>query len=362
MDDLDRIRSWSYRRQHLDRSATDPLSALRDIIAIHGTHPPGPLSLLARTPGFEYETYDAMIHQRQAVNFATMRGSVHLQPTEFAPYLLAATREKPAALRKRLGVDDQELSLLRDSLLPRLQEPVAGSGIRETLDIDDHEFLAIRMLARAGEVLRISTNPRADRLKYVATESWLGKPMAEVDFSEARSWLAHAYIEAFGPARVADFAWWVGCPKRDAQAAFSTLPITEVTPGLFLRDDLLTEFQATPELDANSTAILPKWDSYTMGFAPDGRDRLVARRHLEHAYTTKSTRKGATTGDGFPLILAGGRAIARWQHRFSSQTMTVSIEIFPGESLDPEPFLPRFEEIALLMNCSNLVLQTPARL
>ena len=101
---------------------------------------------------------------------------------------------------------------------------MAGSGIRETLGIGDHEFLAIRMLARAGEVLRISTNPpRSDRLEYVSTEAWLGAPITEVDPAEARAWLAHAYLEAFGPARVADFAWWVGIPKRDAQAAFDSL-------------------------------------------------------------------------------------------------------------------------------------------
>lgn len=362
MNHTERLSAWTFRRQHLDRSAADPLQALHDVIAVHSTHPPAPLSLLARTPGFEYEEFDVLIQQGQAINFATMRGSVHLQPTEFAPNLLAATKTKPAALRKRLGVDNEEFAHLRAKLLPKLQQPVPGSGIREALDIDDHEFLAIRMVARAGDVLRISTNPRSDRLEYVATEAWLGKSIAGADPDASRTWLAQAYLEAFGPARVTDFAWWLGSSKRDAQAAFDELSLSEIGHGLFLPNSLLAEFQATPDLDATANAILPKWDCYTMAYAPDGRDRLVDNTHLEHAYTTKSTRKGATTGDGFPLILLCGRAVARWTHRFSGQTMTVDIDIFPGETLDIEVLRTRFQEIATLMNCTKATINEPVKL
>ena len=121
------MRAWSYGRQRLDRSATDPLTALEALIAVHGTHPPAPLSLLARTPGFEYAAYNRLIQDRQAINFATMRGSVHLQPTRFAPNLLAATKSNPAALRKRLGVDDKE------GLLRRITASAAGENWVSTL-------------------------------------------------------------------------------------------------------------------------------------------------------------------------------------------------------------------------------------
>lgn len=360
MNPLARLTAWSWRRQLLDRSAPDPLTALERVIAVHGTHPPAPLSLLARTPGFAYADYDRLIQARQAINFATMRGSVHLQPTQFAPNLLAATKSNPAALRKRLGVDDEEYARLRASLLPKLQEPVAGSGIRETLGIGDHEFLAIRMLARAGEVLRIPTSARSDRLEYVSTAAWLGAPLTEVDPAEARAWLASEYLAAFGPARVADFAWWVGIPKRDARAAFDSLELTETETALFLPTSLLTDYETTTALDSSALAILPKWDSYTMGYAPDGRDRLVAPSDLEHAYTTKETRIGATTGDGFPLILQDGQAIARWSHRFVGQTMTVAIETFPGRTVDLSLCEPRFHEIGVLMDCTTVTISENA--
>ncbi len=356
MNTLARLTAWSWRRQHLDRSASDLLAALEAVIAVHGTHPPAPLSLLARTPGFEYFAFDRVIQERQAINFATMRGSVHLQPTHFAPNLLAATKSNPAALRKRVGVDDAEFARLRANLLPKLQQPVAGSGIRETLGISDHEFLAIRMLARAGEVLRIPTAARSDRLQYVATKAWLDDSITEVDPAEARAWLASSYLAAFGPARVSDFAWWVGIAKRDAKTAFDSLELTEIEPARFLPTVLVDDYEQTPALDPGSLAILPKWDSYTMGYAPDGRDRFVAPADLEHAYTTTKTRTGATTGDGFPLILQDGRAVARWSHRFSGQTMTVAIETFPGRTVDLALCEPRFHEIASLMGCTDVTI------
>ena len=358
MNDTERLRAWSYRRQYLDHAAASPLAALERVLAVHSTHPPAPLSLLARTVAFDYSEFEALEQGKLAVNLPVMRGSVHLLPTAFAPAMFAATSAKFAQFIKRLDDpgDKRSFEELRKMLLPLLERPVDGSKIREALGITGREFLAIRLMTRSGDVLRLSTNPRSDRLMYVSTEAWLGSPLQEIDPQAARVWLAGAYFDAFGPARLKDFAWWFSAAQRDARAAVAGLDLVDVGEGLLLPKGFESEYVTTEELDSEEVAIIPKWDSYTMGYAPDGRQRFVDDEHLIHAYTTSATKIGATTGDGLPLILRGGRGLARWSHRFSGQTMSVEVSAFPGESISERDVLTGFEEIATLMGCNRVTI------
>ncbi|CAN5742621.1 winged helix DNA-binding domain-containing protein [soil metagenome] len=354
------MRTWSFRRQFLLRSAADPLVALRRVIAVHNTHPPAPLSLLARTSGLSYDVFEALEQQRLAISLPVMRGSVHLMATEDAPWIFAATRENGEKLIKRVTSrvgDRRSFDDYRAKLLPMLSDPVPGANIRESLGIDEEEFLAIRLMTRSGEVLRLSTNPRSDRLQYVATEAWLGKPLPKVDRHTALVRLAAAYFDAFGPARVKDFSWWTGLTQQEVKPAIEQLALLDVGDGLLLPPELKPAFKTVEPLEPTSFALLPKWDSYTMGYAPDGRQRFVDDAHASMAYTNKDTRVGATTGDGLPLILQNGRAIASWSHRFSGKKMSVEIALFPGETVDREDVAERFEEVANLMACDTATLK-----
>lgn len=68
---------------------------------------------------------------------------------------------------------------------------------------------------------------------------------------------------------------------------------------------------------ADAIDLLPKWDPYTMGHAPEGRRRLVEDEKLCRAYTTGQAGYGATAGDGLPPVLRGGRAVATWLQRLA---------------------------------------------
>jgi hypothetical protein len=69
MTELEQLRAWSYRRQHLDRSGAGPMAALERVLAVHSTHPPAPLSLLARTRGFDYSAFEEIEREELAVSF-----------------------------------------------------------------------------------------------------------------------------------------------------------------------------------------------------------------------------------------------------------------------------------------------------
>ena len=109
----------------------------------------------------------------------------------------------------------------------------------------------------------------------------------------------------------------MGVSRRRAADALKTVETVDLGDGLLLpaRDE--DAFRATEPLDPDAIAILPKWDAYTMGHAPDGRTRFVAEVHRPLAYSQGGG--GTLPGDGFPLILRGGVAVARWGHKLAAR-------------------------------------------
>jgi hypothetical protein len=138
-------------------------------------------------------------------------------------------------------------------------------------------------------------------------------------------------------------------PRRDARAAVGAVETVEVADRLLLPSDLADDWSAVRPLSPEAIHVLPKWDPYTMGYAPDGRQRLVDDEHLRLAFSTADTRVGATAGDALPLILRGGRAIASWSHRLDGERMSVTVAPFGRSRMPARAALSRaFAPIARL--------------
>src|SRR5437867_469036 len=84
LDIVERLRAWSHRRQRLDGSAPDLLSALHDVVAVYSAHPSGPLALHARTSGLTAGAFADLESRRQAIRIVAMRGSAFLVPAATA--------------------------------------------------------------------------------------------------------------------------------------------------------------------------------------------------------------------------------------------------------------------------------------
>jgi len=257
-------------------------------------------------------------------------------PTETAPRVVAATRlpiGRHAATLRAAGFDAAGYERLKARVLDRVREPMTPPAARQAVAMDGEVTVGLRIMAREGLVLRVGGSLRADNPRYVATEAWLGRPLADADPEAALAWLADAYLRGYGPARVADFAWWSGVPKRRSAAAIAANDAVDLGGGLLLPADLAEAFGRVAPVDAEAVVLLPKWDAYTMGYAPDGRQRLIADADLGSAYTLIG--KAATAGDGLPLVLRGGQAVASWSHRFAGDRMLVRVTPFANESVPP---------------------------
>jgi hypothetical protein len=153
-------------------------------------------------------------------------------------------------------------------------------------------------MTRDGELLRIGAEGlRSNELGYVANE------LDDADADEALAWLAGEYLRAFGPIRVKDFVWWAGVTTTRAKQALAAHETEELAAGLLIRPEDRSKFEKAKK--PQGVDLLPKWDSYTMGYAPDGRDRLAHPDVVKECYDFR--------GDGRPVILVDGQAVGTWE-------------------------------------------------
>jgi hypothetical protein len=356
--DLEQLRAWSHRRQLLTAPADDAMDALRGVVAVYSSHPSAPLSLLCRTRGFGAGWLGEAEARREVVRLSGPRGSIHLMPVDTAPRIFGAVRlplDKFAGNLAYAKIDRAEYDALKRRMPEILREPMTPAEAQAAFGMGANLMTALRVMAYEGLVLRLGGSLRTDVLRYVSTEAWLGHPLDEPDAEDSVRWLAMEYLRAFGPARVKDVAWWTGASQKRAAEALKDAETVDVGGGMLLPADQQAAFASVEPMDPDAVALLPKWDAYTMGYAPDGRQRFVADEHLPFAYSkAKTGGAGATSGDGNPLLLRGGRAVAAWSHKFSGDRMTVEVTPFEPRALSSIPLDDAFDGVGRLLGAKSV--------
>lgn len=321
MNSIERLRSWTHRRQRLGDPAKSPLEALSSVVAVYSAHPTAPLALAARTAGMTADGFRRLELDRAALRIPGMRGTRFLAPREtagriFAPF--GMSRAQFATRLRRGVISEEEYGVAADRIvaaadtprLPRELEKAAGvKGVRMSL--------LLNTIRGEGRMLAVAEGSlRAAILRYVATERWAPGALVADDAEAALAQLAGDYLHAYGPARIADFAWWTGASKGEAARALESHPTIDLGEGLLLPVADEVAFAATRPL-MQAIDLLPQWDAYTMGFAPDGRARLVHPDNQKRIYVQKGVVAPGQPnlglpGDGYPVVLVDGEAVGTW--------------------------------------------------
>jgi hypothetical protein len=308
-----RLRAWSHSRQRLGNPAPSLPAALRSVVAVYSTHPTGPLALWARSRSFTADRYRRLDRDRRALRLPAMRRTVFLIPAEDAATVFTAVSASSThALRplKRHGISVTAYERYASRILAAAEEPSTRRELEETAGIAGEELGTVlrglryegRLLAQAGDSLLTSPH------RYVATSAVVPGGLAAGDADDALAWLAARYLSAYGPARVEDFAWWAGVPKGRAGKAVAAHETVDVGEGLLLPaadERAFTEVRRA----RGAVDLLPRWDAYTMGHAPEGRQRLVHPDVQSRVYTPIGV---GLPGDGNPVVLVDGEAVATW--------------------------------------------------
>ena len=355
---MNKLTHWSYHRQYLGKRGKNTIKVLKDIIGVYSWHPSAPLSLWNRIESFNKEKFNALDVKRLALRIPAMRLSNYMLEREMASCVFTATIPSPLDTywEKRYGkfIPAENYSGWKEDILNHLQEPVSLAEIKKTLHDKPADLLKymLNRMAFEGVVLRIgSENMRSNIIHYVATESWADGSLNISEPGKALIKLASAYFNAFGPARIKDFQWWSGVTVTKAKQAVSELDITEIEDGILLLTNQIEDFGSFSPVIRDTIDLLPQWDSYIMGYAPDGRGRFVTPDMQEQIYG----KIGATGGNGLGTILVNGMAYGSWNARFKGNRMSVQLNMFekPSSKLF-ESIKLAFKEMAIFMEVEKL--------
>ena len=295
---IEQLRAFTYERQRLGRAAPGAARALHDVIAVYSSHPSAPLSLHARAKKIDARSF----HRLDALRLPAMRQSIHLLPRKTAHLAFHATPAPASDRKKRMKhfkVTEERYEQLREQILEAAAEPLTLPELRAAVGAEPEELKGVSaQMTRDAELVRIGAKGlRSNELRYQAAE------LEPADSDEALQWLAGEYLRAFGPARQKDFAWWAGVTATRAKQALAAHDTEELDGGLLIRTQDRTAFERAKK--PHGVDLLPKWDSYTMGYAPDGRDRFAHPDVVKRCYDFR--------GDGRPVILVDGEAAGVWE-------------------------------------------------
>lgn len=360
---MEKLTAWSYYRQGLDKSNSDALKLLGQIVGVYSAHPSGPLSLWARVHHLKPKDFHALEQGKKTIRIPAMRLSAYMLPLDFAEKVFPAVvppADDPVWVNRyehpARGILREKYLEYQQALFDLLKEPLTVKEMKSRLDIPDDKLkLVLNRMAFERKLVRVgSVSLRSNIISYIRMDHWHDGPLKEWTEVEAPVWLAEKYLQAFGPARVRDFQWWAGITMGKARAAVEAVETVEVGDEYLLLKADENAYGGFNQILSDEIAILPQWDSYTMGYAPDGRARFVEPEYQHHIYGDL----GATGGNGLGTILVGGMAHAAWKSQVKGTKMLVSLDTFKDlSSQQREEVNHKFGEIANFLGLKQAEIQ-----
>ena len=360
----EKITHWSYDRQRLGKQASNLIQVLKDVIGVYSTHPSGPLSLFARVKSFKEDDFYKLDYKQLAFRVPAMRLSIYMLDAETAHLAFSAIVPSPSSgyWEKRYSqpgrkIPKEQYSSLRKKILQFATKPLSATEIKDAAGIPDETIKpALNRMAYEGDLLRIGAKSlRSNTLSYVSARDWAKGKFVRTDSGKALAWLAEEYLKAFGPARIKDFQWWAGVTVGRANSAVNTCKTIEIENGLLLLASDVKKFESFKIPAKDSIDLLPQWDSYTMGYPSDGRERFVEPEMQQHIYG----KLGATGGNALGTVLVNGTAHGSWDFRFEGTKMKIKLYMFEKPSSKiMKNIADHFNYMGALLKAKNLVLES----
>jgi len=356
---IQKIRAWSHHQQKLSKRGFDASQVLKDVIGVYSSHPTGPLSLFARIHSFDAKSFNQLDRNRLAFRVPAMRLSAYMVPSENAAKISAATLPSPTdpVWENRYSHKDRKIPVehyedWKRQVLTAALKPLSAKEIKERTEIPDEAVKPVlnrmafeRLLFRVG-----AESLRSNIISYVSTAAWVEEyPL--FNRVKALKWLAQEYLKAFGPARVKDFQWWVGITSEMAKMVMEACKTENIGEDHLLLISDMDDFGSFDHNLGDCIDILPQWDCYTMGYAPDGRSRFVDQDEQDKIYGSL----GATGGNALGTVLLNGLACASWSSRIKGNQMLITLDMFSKPSrLVQDQIKVEFEKIAEFLNAKNV--------
>ncbi len=160
--------------------------------------------------------------------------------------------------------------------------------------------------------------PRDGEPTFVRADAWV-PDYEDLPPEDAEDRLLRRYLEAFGPATVADFATWAGITLREARAIWARAEEQlaavdfEGSDGVVLHTSL--DELGRARIERPHVRLLPYFDSYLLGHRE--RSHLVSDEHRH--------RVSRAQGWIAPVVLVDGRVAGIWKHARARDRLDVEV-------------------------------------
>ena len=343
MEPMTALLSERLRSHRLTAPARTPVAAARHLLAVQGQEfLAGRWALGIRSSGAPtLAAVDAAFDRGELVRTHTMRGTLHVIPSEDLRWVLSVTGERQlrqdATRQRQLGIDDALVARVEAAFRERLAD---GGRTRAQL-FDDLVEIGVDPAGQRGVHLIYALNVRGILVQgpvvhrddavsreqlFVLADEWIPEtappedPLAE---------LFVRYVDGHGPVTVADFAWWSGLPITTAREAAERAQgrVTERAEGVYL--GAVRPRRASGADDA-ATLALPMFDEYYISYAD--RSAVASAQSMALIGPGKNGMVRAS-------LLTAGRVAGAWTHSAAvGRHRDAPIpELFDGEPApDPE--------------------------
>jgi len=315
------------------------------------------MSLWTRTRGLRAKDVEKALWQdRTLAKVWCMRGTVYLVPSkDFAVFVrgVAGRADRDARWMTKRGRSIDVVERIVKAMEQVLDRPLTRREVSErlgdslgtkkrirlghgwghqaevdALEVDGQTMSVGGILGYAcirGALL--AGPPRGNEGTFVRPDAWL-REWRDVSVTDAEDELLRRYLQAHGPATVADFAWWTYVTAASARATWERrekeLAAVNVDGRIawVLREDLSTLERA--KIKRPLVRLLPFFDSFLSGQKDKGH--LVETKHYGRVYRPQGWLS--------PVVLVDGRVAGTWKHERKGDRLSVRVE--PFGPLPPE--------------------------
>lgn len=314
------------KAQALSSPAGSVVEAVRRAACVYGSAPTSHLALVLRTKGYKPADLDAAILKtRDVVRIRAMRGSVYLVPKELLPYGLAITKNGGVKHYAKIsGLTEAQVLAAEDHIEAALEgKQLTAAEIRAAIGKNAPEGTVLTFLlghmGREARIVRTAVRggERSQSYEYARMSEWIKLPDVQPTQAEALAKFAPLWLQANGPATVADYAWWHMTSQREALKAFQAIgakavQVEGVKVDCYATDEVLAELGKKIAVD-DEVYPLPCWDSYVMAYG----DRS---RYLDDAKKPFVLDK---MGNATNVLLRAGRIVGTWD--FEEETFLYAL-------------------------------------
>lgn len=323
------IRRLRLRAQHLmidTNSATPNIEhLLQTICGVQAQYPfDAALAFRVRMNNVtSTELKQTQMDERTIVRTWCMRGTLQLLAAEDFYWLIdlhgKTFIQKSKRRYEELELNEKLYSKSIEKLYALLaqNEPLTRDEVIDCLMTHGIELkgqASYHLLRRAALEGLICFGPDRDgEPTYVLVENWLSVVPKPISKDEAFAKLARRYLEAYGPASLADLANWSGLPMKSLRLGWESISHEMIEVKIADRRLSVLEKQVysnETKIVDSTVRLVPAYDTYLLGY--HDRELILAANAAKDVYRGGGLLRPAIVIDGY---IVGSWEMKRYQRR-----------------------------------------------